>query len=150
MTVCSSHLTGKCEALELLREELRQAFTGTDTMSGWEEAIWSFGPRHAGSNILRVVADQVKNHGIFGSKSTEEVRSIALLKLITSIQTTKEIARYMNSVDVAFQLVSQAGPLCEEPMMGVCFTVSDFSFEKSIYSTQRLKRLKCRVIKTKT
>ena len=34
-----------------------------------------------------------------------------------------EVASFMPSLALGFQLISQAGPLCEEPMMGVCFEV---------------------------
>ena len=35
----------------------------------------------------------------------------------------RELLAHMNPLIVSFQLVTQAGPLCEEPMMGVCFEV---------------------------
>lgn len=34
-----------------------------------------------------------------------------------------------------FQLATLCGPLCDEPMMGVCFIVEDWGFEKDVFSS---------------
>ena len=47
------------------------------------------------------------------------------LKLISNnnIYLLYKFFRYDNSIVNGFQLATLAGPLCEEPMMGVCFVL---------------------------
>lgn len=80
--------------------------------------IWSFGPKYFGSNLLIADKDlpikfslwsklQDHNHG----KSNGD----------------GSLGDYIDSFVSGFQLASQSGPLCEEPMMGVCFSILEWS-----------------------
>lgn len=52
-----------------------------------------------------------------------------------SIWTPKDnvnaLTKYENSFVNGFQIATVAGPLCEEPMMGVCFVVEDWTIDNS-------------------
>lgn len=41
------------------------------------------------------------------------------------------LGKYENSFVNGFQIATLAGPLCEEPMMGVCFVVEDWKIDVS-------------------
>jgi len=42
-----------------------------------------------------------------------------------------DLTKYENSFMNGFQIATLAGPLCEEPMMGVCFIVEDWTVDVS-------------------
>lgn len=51
-----------------------------------------------------------------------------------SVWTSKDngvLTKYENSFINGFQIATVAGPLCEEPMMGVCFIVEDWTIDVS-------------------
>lgn len=82
------------------------------------DRIWSFGPKYSGCNLL------VSGEGS-GCKYSQWLRiskhdwmnDVALL----------DFGEYIDSFISGFQLATQSGPLCEEPMMGTCFTVIEWS-----------------------
>lgn len=45
---------------------------------------------------------------------------------------------YIDSFISGFQLATQSGPLCEEPMMGVCFTILEWTYIDNSVSTHNL------------
>jgi len=92
-----------------LREALVAAFKTAGWASDTVDRIWSFGPRRCGPNIL---LNRIKGH--CGTIWTEE-------------------GPYGGNFVNGFQLASLAGPLCEEPMMGVCFIVQKFEEEYVYY-----------------
>lgn len=77
--------------------------------------IWSVGPRNCGPNLLlNQTADYCTKY----------------------LHHEKEIMKdprfeYEGSFVNGFQLASLAGPLCEEPMMGVAFCVEEWTLDKS-------------------
>ncbi|XP_041980466.1 elongation factor-like GTPase 1 [Aricia agestis] len=77
--------------------------------------IWSVGPRNCGPNLLL-------NH-------TRDYKT----KFLHHETELQEDARfeYESSFVNGFQMASLAGPLCEEPMMGVAFCVEEWSLDKS-------------------
>lgn len=77
--------------------------------------IWSVGPRNCGPNLLL--------------NQTEDYRT----KYLHHEQEIKEDPRfeYESSFVNGFQLATLAGPLCDEPMMGVAFCVEEWSLDKS-------------------
>jgi len=88
-----------------IKEALAQAFSSAGWSPDTVDRIWSFGPRRCGPNIL---LNRIKQHP--GSVWTEE-------------------GPHGGSFVNGFQLASLAGPLCEEPMMGVCFIIQEFREE---------------------
>lgn len=99
------------QAIDKLKKELEKAFEDSKDPI-WHNAvdkIWSFGPRRFGSNILLNRVDGLTCS--FWDTNSEAVCDKDLLSLESS---------FVNG----FQLATLAGPLCDEPMMGVAFVVS--------------------------
>ncbi|XP_072762084.1 elongation factor-like GTPase 1 isoform X2 [Anoplolepis gracilipes] len=96
----------KQKEAKIFKNELEAAFL----KAGWEDnildKIWSFGPRKCGPNILLNETD-------YKQKKYWEQQG-------TNIDSR---AIYDSSIVNGFQLATLAGPLCEEPMMGVCFVL---------------------------
>lgn len=106
------------EALKGFYEELCIAFKEAGTMwDGAADDIWAFGPRRIGSNVLLNRIPSYKrpsmwqSSGLFGS---------------TCPSSESSYREYDNSIVSGFQLATLAGPLCEEPLMGVCFVVENW------------------------
>lgn len=81
--------------------------------------IWSFGPRYSGPNLL-VSSEDVKLKFDIWSKLGSSNNS--------QPTDVNELEDYTDSFISGFQLATQSGPLCEEPMMGVCFTISEWTY----------------------
>ncbi|XP_012140504.1 elongation factor-like GTPase 1 isoform X3 [Megachile rotundata] len=95
----------KQRELESFKSELAAAFREAgekDTL----DRIWSFGPRNCGSNVLLNETDYKQRKFWEGHRKSSDPR-----------------ASYESGMVNGFQLATFAGPLCEEPMTGVCFVV---------------------------
>ncbi|XP_005104612.1 elongation factor-like GTPase 1 [Aplysia californica] len=101
------------ETLQTVKQHLKEEFekAGGEWV-GAEDKIWSFGPRRCGPNIL---LNCVKGYN----------RPSVWLSLEGGGAVGK-VADFDNSVISGFQIATLAGPLCEEPMHGVCFMVEDW------------------------
>ncbi|XP_045511876.1 elongation factor-like GTPase 1 isoform X2 [Pieris brassicae] len=77
--------------------------------------IWSVGPRNCGPNLL---LNQTEDY------STKYLHHEKILKEDSRFE-------YEGSFVNGFQLATLAGPLCEEPMMGVAFCVEEWTLDKS-------------------
>lgn len=82
------------------------------------DRIWSFGPKYSGTNIL------VSNNDV-NIKYNQWLRLTNPDLLRT--EQHDSLSDYIDSFISGFQLATQSGPLCEEPMMGVCFSIIDWS-----------------------
>ncbi|XP_053321413.1 elongation factor-like GTPase 1 [Spea bombifrons] len=85
----------------------------------WRNAvdqIWSFGPRRYGPNILLNRIDGYEGPCIWQclEKKAKETKS----------------RNFDNSIISGFQLATLSGPMCEEPLMGVCFIVEKLDVYK--------------------
>ncbi|XP_046678882.1 LOW QUALITY PROTEIN: elongation factor-like GTPase 1 [Homalodisca vitripennis] len=81
------------------------------------EEIWCFGPRRCGPNLL---INRIPSHlgrNIWNPLSKEGCQP--------------NLLEYDSSFVNGFQMATLAGPLCEEPMMGVAFVVEDWSIEQT-------------------
>ena len=115
------------DCLSQLKSDLQSAFTSNppNTAFNWEEAvdhIWSCGPRHAGPNLLL--------NGVEGY-----VRGSLWSAALEPLKHKPSLRDYDNSVVSGFQLASLSGPLCEEPMRGVCFILRQWSTSQTGLST---------------
>lgn len=88
------------------------------------ECISSFGPKNCGANVLIDASGKQLLHSVWSGKSES---SSGTGHSLTSI--------YESSLINGFQLATQCGPLCEEPMMGVAFLLKDWSFLDDIPKT---------------
>ncbi|KAG8185648.1 hypothetical protein JTE90_018525 [Oedothorax gibbosus] len=86
----------------------------------WADAldnIWSFGPRRCGPNILLNSISTYKRPSLWSSKST-------------GFKADSPHFNYDSTFISGFQLATLCGPLCDEPMMGVCFVVEEWTFDR--------------------
>ncbi|XP_066994936.2 elongation factor-like GTPase 1 [Anabrus simplex] len=96
-----------------LQKQLKEAFSSAG--KEWEDAvdhIWSVGPRHCGPNVLL-------------NRTTDYIRP-SMWEVGAGVKSDPR-SEYDSSFISGFQLATLAGPLCEEPMMGVCFVVEEWS-----------------------
>lgn len=84
------------------------------------DKIWCFGPKRCGPNILLNQISSYKRPSFWAKKKVNELDSLHF--------------NYDSTFISGFQLASLCGPLCDEPMMGVCFIVEDWVFEKDLLS----------------
>lgn len=101
----------------LLRlQELRTKLDSAFALAGphWEGAvdkIWCFGPKYTGPNVLMNAVQGYDRPSLWHHLTT----------------TTKQpLRKYDNSIVSGFQLATLAGPLCEEPMHGMCFVLKEW------------------------
>ncbi|EPY75052.1 elongation factor Tu GTP-binding domain-containing protein 1 isoform 6 [Camelus ferus] len=82
------------------------------------DRIWSFGPRKCGPNILVNKSEDFQNSVWTGPDG----------------RASRDTSRYRdlgNSIVSGFQLAALSGPMCEEPLMGVCFVLEKWDLSKS-------------------
>ncbi|XP_056317002.1 elongation factor-like GTPase 1 [Danio aesculapii] len=87
----------------------------------WRNAvdhIWAFGPRRCGPNILLNSIEGYRRPSLWQCLETEKTESSTLRD-------------FDNSIASGFQLATLAGPMCEEPLMGVCFSVESWDMKIS-------------------
>ncbi|KAL8613440.1 hypothetical protein ACOMHN_057159 [Nucella lapillus] len=112
------------EELSSLYEELRTAFTSAGPQ--WSDAvdhIWSFGPKRNGPNLLM---NRVEGYDRMPLWSVLEGKGRG---------GRGEVRLNDSSIVAGFQMATHAGPLCEEPMQGVCFIIE--RWEKAQDSNRR-------------
>jgi len=62
-------------------------------------------------------------------ESMEEAQKNIEAALVTSNKKLQLLKELDNSIVTGFQMATASGPLCEEPMLGVCFIVEDVLFK---------------------
>lgn len=129
------------EKLTKLHQELSRAFSTAER--GWSEfseivdRIWAFGPKSTGTNVLLYgLLDHYKRGSVW--RGVEGRSDVSGLK------------GYDHSIVYGFQLATAAGPLCEEPLRGVCYILRDWSYGAGESSVEKEKpeREKAEVVKT--
>ncbi|XP_067873831.1 elongation factor-like GTPase 1 [Heterodontus francisci] len=104
------------EAIQKFKQKLEENFVGRK----WRNAvnqISSFGPRRCGPNILL--------------NRLESYHRPSMWQCLD--QTSKNLGTYKdfdNSIISGFQLATLSGPVCEEPLMGVCFILEKWDMSK--------------------
>lgn len=104
------------EKIREFKGKLERYLTGRKWRNTVDQ-IWSFGPRKCGPNILVNKSEDFQNSVWTGP----------------AIKTSKEASRYRdlgNSIVSGFQLATLSGPMCEEPLMGVCFVLERWDLSK--------------------
>ncbi|KAL5005381.1 hypothetical protein ScPMuIL_018837 [Solemya velum] len=105
------------ENLKDFKKKLQNAFK----VSGkrWRNAadrIWAFGPKHIGPNLL-----------LNGIEDYDRPNVWYVIEKET--QSQLPIREFDSSIVNGFQFASLAGPLCEEPMCGLCFIVKKWHYK---------------------
>ncbi len=108
-----------------LRKKLSESLADDPELGGTEERIWSVGPRKCGPNLL---ISNVADHDCesIWKRRTDRQRTDKSQSLLASFES---------SIVNGFQLATLAGPLCEEPLMGVAFVLDDFAAEEEAGDT---------------
>jgi len=127
----SSHVVSdlkiKSETLQDLRklkENLDKAFksAGGRRWSSAVDNIWAFGPRGNGPNLLLNRVNNYDRPSIWTSLEAQE-NPMILKDFLGSYR------EFDHSLVSGFQLATLSGPLCEEPMHGVCFVVETWDLD---------------------
>lgn len=123
--------------LEEFRESLMATFKTSDDQhelfkrSDISERIWAFGPKKCGTNLLINLTD-FKHQNVWslidGTKSTTQ-----------NTETERDPRHDLeNSLLSGYQLATFAGPMCEEPMHGVCFLIEEWVVNENDVSNASL------------
>ncbi|XP_060115780.1 elongation factor-like GTPase 1 [Heteronotia binoei] len=105
------------DQIQELKQKLEQKLPGRK----WRNAvdcIWSFGPRKCGPNILL-------------NRFEGYERSVWPC-LDKGVKEASLYRDFDNSIVSGFQLATLSGPMCEEPLMGVCFSVEKWDMSKFV------------------
>ncbi|EFA85140.1 elongation factor Tu domain-containing protein [Heterostelium album PN500] len=70
------------------------------------------------------------------AEETESNSESGVTKLLEGEEKFKKVFELENSIVSGFQLATFTGPLCDEPMMGVCMVVEDIEFVEGKYTDQ--------------
>ena len=103
--------------IQEFKDKLEKAFT--EAGKQWKDCvnkIWAFGPRRVGPNLL---LNKVKGYN-----------RISVWKCLDGDLSLGEysVRDYDTSISSGFQLATLTGPLCEEPLRGVCFIVEKWDY----------------------
>ncbi|KAL1007501.1 hypothetical protein UPYG_G00087640 [Umbra pygmaea] len=93
----------------------------------WRNAvdrIWAFGPRRHGPNILLNSVEGYQRPSVWHCLEQDKG------------DEAEAIRDFDNSVVSGFQLATLAGPMCEEPLMGVCFSLERWEVNPPAQRTQ--------------
>ncbi|KAI8799555.1 P-loop containing nucleoside triphosphate hydrolase protein [Cladochytrium replicatum] len=145
----AEELTGRIRAI-LESEE------GTDreVIPSIVDSIWSFGPKRTGANLLvnRIpgfshrpwhstqAKKQTSTQKGAESATDEELGDQPDSVSVNESKREFNIKDYESAIVTGFQLASQAGPLCAEPMQGLCFFVESVTFEYAFEESDALGR----------
>ncbi|XP_041645818.1 elongation factor-like GTPase 1 [Cheilinus undulatus] len=112
------------EAIAGLKAQLENLLQGRRWRNAVER-IWAFGPRRYGPNILLNSVDDYHRPSIWQCLSRGASDDIGQAPVIRDFD---------NSIVSGFQLATLSGPMCEEPLMGVCFSVEQWDVQSSTLS----------------
>lgn len=108
-------------AINEFKTLLTKAFKDSGKMwIGAENQMWSFGPKRVGPNILLNRVNQYDRPNVWNCVETK--------------QQELKLRQYDNSIISGFQIATLAGPLCEEPLRGVCFIIEKWEYVRSSHS----------------
>lgn len=103
-----------------IKEQLGKCFAEFDLQgvvdvdkSTLVEKIWSVGPRKCGPNILLNLTNSYQHPNFWNPNEK-----------VTNVDSRSD---FNSSFVNGFQLATLSGPLCEEPMQGVCFVVLEWT-----------------------
>ncbi|KAM4744992.1 elongation factor-like GTPase 1 isoform 2-T3 [Anableps anableps] len=111
------------EAIAELKDHLQSLLQGRKWRNAVER-IWAFGPRRYGPNIL---LNSIKDYNRPSVWQCLEWR----LSNDPARAPASPLRDFDNSIVSGFQLATLSGPMCEEPLMGVCFSVERWDVQSS-------------------
>lgn len=108
------------EAMMEFKDKLENLFKEAGKQwKGCVDHIWAFGPKRVGPNLLINKVEGYNRTSIWDCLMKEKSES----KMI--------VRDYDYSVVSGFQLATLTGPLCDEPMRGVCFVIENWDVNVS-------------------
>ncbi|XP_044044942.1 elongation factor-like GTPase 1 isoform X2 [Siniperca chuatsi] len=111
------------EAIAGLKAQLESLLQGRKWRNAVER-IWAFGPRRYGPNILLNSLEGYQRPSVWQCLARRDEAGEAGAQAAV-------IRDFDNSIVSGFQLATLSGPMCEEPMMGVCFSVERWDIQSS-------------------
>lgn len=90
------------------------------------ERIWAFGPRRYGPNILLNNVEGYQRPSVWQFLCLEKEKSEGTI-----------LRDFDNSISSGFQLATLSGPMCEEPLMGVCFSMESWDMKIPSQTVQK-------------
>ncbi|XP_060797104.1 elongation factor-like GTPase 1 isoform X1 [Neoarius graeffei] len=105
------------EEIHGLKAELEKHLQGHKWRNAVER-IWAFGPRRYGPNILLNSVEGYQRPSVWQFLNLEKEKSEGTI-----------LRDFDNSIGSGFQLATLSGPMCEEPLMGVCFSVESWDMK---------------------
>ncbi|XP_015254716.1 PREDICTED: elongation factor Tu GTP-binding domain-containing protein 1 [Cyprinodon variegatus] len=116
------------EAIKELKDQLESLLQGRKWRSAVDR-IWAFGPRRSGPNILLNSIKDYSRASIWQCLESRQGSDPTRTQL-------PPLRDFDNSIVSGFQLATLSGPMCEEPLMGVCFSVERWDVQSSALSLQ--------------
>ncbi|XP_035996623.1 elongation factor-like GTPase 1 [Fundulus heteroclitus] len=113
------------EAIAELKEHLEILLQGRKWRNAVER-IWAFGPRRYGPNIL---LNSIKDYNRVSMWQCLKGRHSE-----SAGAPASPLRDFDNSIVSGFQLATLSGPMCEEPLMGVCFSVERWDVQSLAFS----------------
>jgi ribosome assembly protein 1 len=111
--------SGAQQDIDELKARLAAAAQSEEALRACTDQILSFGPKRAGPNIL---VNAVPGLHVTPAWSSRESRARG--------GDEDPRADFASSVVNGFQLAALAGPICEEPMMGVAFILEEWTLRE--------------------
>lgn len=113
------------EAMKEFKDKLESLFNDAGKQwKGFVDLIWAFGPKRVGPNLLINKVEGYNRTSIWDC-------------LVKEKKENKVIVRdYDYSVISGFQLATLTGPLCDEPMRGVCFVVENWEVNVNVIDSK--------------
>uniref|UniRef100_A0A3Q3R5M3 Tr-type G domain-containing protein n=1 Tax=Monopterus albus TaxID=43700 RepID=A0A3Q3R5M3_MONAL len=111
------------EAIAGLKAKLESLLQGRKWRNTVER-IWAFGPRRYGPNILLNNVEGYQRPSVWQCLDRED-------KVIDAGPQAAVLRDFDNSIVNGFQLATLSGPMCEEPLMGVCFSMEKWDVQSS-------------------
>ncbi|KAJ3347471.1 Cytoplasmic GTPase/eEF2-like protein (ribosomal biogenesis) [Entophlyctis luteolus] len=146
--------------LELRFEEAKKEgkLVEKDVWTNMSRRILEFGPKEIGPNILvcgESFEDQFQpwvGKTETGTKSPVIMADDVLNNLNGEDETSSRrilaLADYEGSVSLGFQMATFAGPLCNEPMMGVGFILENFKLDQELAESRQIGLLPGQIMAT--
>ncbi|MEQ2312994.1 hypothetical protein AMECASPLE_037073 [Ameca splendens] len=114
------------EAIAELKDHLQNFLQGRKWRNAVEQ-IWAFGPRRYGTNILLNSIKDYNRPSVWQCLEWRHSNDPARA-------TASSLRDFDNSIVSGFQLATLSGPMCEEALMGVCFSVERWDVQSSAFS----------------
>ncbi|KAJ3225253.1 Elongation factor-like GTPase 1 [Clydaea vesicula] len=99
------------------------------------ENIWAFGPKQCGQNLLVNMVDGYEKKtwmsSMRGQKLKQQIEGEIISEEIESTANNNKIygiKDFQGSIASGFQMATLNGPLCNEPMYGLCILLEDCTF----------------------